>query len=467
MTSAGRLATTRSFTFSTAPGFYAAGLPAPPAGFTSIRLAGRMARRPDRQTKATGRDTAAPAKAPARRLEARSWRRSPLLKPVLAVAIVLLATIDDRHAGKVSDGRQMIRTAVAITQTGELGQARGAVWTTPRPEGDAVSRYGIGMTLAQLPAAWLAPSVERRLGPGTSQPLFLVASILSVLLAAAAAGVAARHLGAGPRGAAIAVLLASLGSPLAAYAAQEFSEPLQAACLAVGYAASLRARDEGEVRASLLPAALAGLAAGWAVLTKSNLLAVAPLALLPLLAPASGLLPRLAAALLGSLPGLGLWLGFEIARFGKPLSSYGGTSFSHPFLDGFWRLLLGPNRGILLFFPALAVAAWAIGKKVRAPEASHTPEPAAGRRAALLAAGGAFLPFVSLLAQASAWWGVARSGRLGSQAPGAGVAAPGGLGRARNRRLAPAGRDRVRRRVDRPPTPCRSSSTRRPSTSTR
>ncbi len=67
----------------------------------------------------------------------------------------------------------MAWTAIAITETGEIGQARGRDFTWPRAEGDAVSRYGMGMSLAQLPAAWMAPRIEARLGPGASQPLFL------------------------------------------------------------------------------------------------------------------------------------------------------------------------------------------------------------------------------------------------------------------------------------------------------
>ena len=58
-----------------------------------------------------------------------------------------------------------------------------------------------------------------------------------------------------------------------------------------------------------------------------------------------------------------VWLWFELDRFGRPLASYGGEGFTHPFIDGAWRLLIGPNRGLLLYFPALAlaVAAAAIG----------------------------------------------------------------------------------------------------------
>ncbi|MDL1952444.1 hypothetical protein FBQ97_21935, partial [Acidobacteria bacterium ACD] len=75
--------------------------------------------------------------------------RSAPRRALLLVAVVLALTADDRHAGKFSDGRQVIRTAVALTETGSLGQARGAPRSVPRPEGDAVSRYGILPSLTQ------------------------------------------------------------------------------------------------------------------------------------------------------------------------------------------------------------------------------------------------------------------------------------------------------------------------------
>ena len=88
---------------------------------------------------------------------------------------------------------------------GEIGQARGRDFTWPRAEGDAVSRYGMGMSLAQIPAAWMAPRIEARLGPGASQPLFLIVPLLCVCAAAAAAGWIALGLGLSAGGVAAAV----------------------------------------------------------------------------------------------------------------------------------------------------------------------------------------------------------------------------------------------------------------------
>ena len=64
----------------------------------------------------------------------------------------------------------------------------------------------------------------------------------------------------------------------------------------------------------------------------------------------------LGAVLSGFLPVAAVWLYFEISRFGHPLAGYAGEGFTHPFVDGAWRLLVGPNKGLLLYFPAAFVA---------------------------------------------------------------------------------------------------------------
>lgn len=320
---------------------------------------------------------------------------SPSRRALLLVAVVLALTADDRHAGKVSDGRQMIRTAVALTETGSLGQARGAPRTVPRAEGDAVARYGILPSLAQVPAALLAPGFERALGPGASQPLFVLAPFLAVLAAAALAGRAAQLLGADPRTRATAVLLAGLGSPLGAYATSDFSEPLQAACLGLAYVLALASATLAD--RSGRTAAGAGAAVSLAVLTKTSLLVAAPLALLPLLAgPARTRTRRLLLAGLGSAPGLGLWAALEVHRFGALAASYGGEGFSHPALDGLWRLLVGPNKGLVLFFPATLLALLSLARALFPAAGAEPP----GRLFAL----GALSPAAVVLLLSAGWW---------------------------------------------------------------
>ncbi len=287
----------------------------------------------------------------------------------------------------------MIGTAVAITETGGIGLAKGAPRTVDRGN-DAVSRYGFGTTLAQLPAALLAPHVERLFGAGTSQPLFLLAPFVAVLLAAGAAGSAARLAGASPSGAGFAVLLAGLGSPLGAFATSDFSEPLQAAALGGTLALAFGAARLAAPAASTRLAAAAGFSAGFAVLLKSSLVAVSPLLLLPLAAASALRGRRLLAAALGSAVPLAAWLVLEIVRFGAPFSGYGGEGFTHPLLDGLWRLLVGPNRGLLLFFPAAAFAAAGLLRALRA----------GGDAPRRLAAAASLAATAVLLVTAATWW---------------------------------------------------------------
>jgi hypothetical protein len=216
-----------------------------------------------------------------------------------AIAVVLCLAADDRQVARIADGRQMIFTAVALTEAGTLGQARGRDLAVPRPQGDAVSRFGLGMTFAQVPAAALAPIVEQRLGPGTSQPLFLVAPLAFVLASGWFAARAARRLGGGTAQS-TALLLATIASPFASYAAMEQSEALQGLALVAAFRFALRATP--------ISCALAGAWCGVAVLAKSSLILVAPIALLPLaVAPRDRRARLLAAAALGSLPLLAAW----------------------------------------------------------------------------------------------------------------------------------------------------------------
>jgi hypothetical protein len=321
-------------------------------------------------------------------------RKRGLWTAVAIAGVALAVTLDDRYAGAIADGRQMSWTAVAIVESGEIGQARGRDFTWPREQGDSVSRYGMGMSLVQVPAAWLAPRVEARLGRGSSQPLFLVAPLIFVCLAAAAAGWIANELGLGPAAIWSAVLLTAIGSPLGAYAALDLSEPLQTAAVAVTLAAALASTGNGlRGRRALLNAGLSGFAAGIAVLTKSALIVVVPFALLPILAPTRGLRSRLMGMTAGLLPPLALWVYFELSRFGQLFASYAGEGFTHPVLDGVWRLLVGPNRGLALYFPTLAIGLLAAVLCWRSA--------AKRMRLALL---GSLGTFGALLMLASAWW---------------------------------------------------------------
>ena len=329
---------------------------------------------------------------------ARRWTASRAA--LAACGAFLLLTMDDRHAGRISDECQIVYSAVAITETGslKLSDDPRRLGTPPAaPDGGRVSKYGIGATVLQLPAAFLASAVERDLGPKSSGPLFLVAPLLLVLAAAWASSRITVSLGGSETAAALAILLAVLATPLGSYSATLLSEPLQAASLAGVLACSLASTRSEKENVSLAFAAAAGALVGVALLSKSVLLAVAPPLALPLLATdAPGRAWRRAASASAAFLAVGgVWALIEMRRFGALLGGYGNESFSHPVWDGLVRILFFPNRGLVFFFPAVLVAIPVIVRHLRQGGAPSS------RR---LAAAAVPASFAILTLLYSAWW---------------------------------------------------------------
>lgn len=316
--------------------------------------------------------------------------RRPLAFALGVAALVLAATTDERVFGLVTDGQIMTRTAYAIAALGEIGIARGHPVDVVRPAGDAVTRYGMGPSIVRIPVAAVGGPFENAFGLGASQTLFVAEQILLVLLAALAAGLLARACGSDPKGIRRAALAVALASPLWAYASTDWSEPLQAACVGGAFACAALAGAAGARRPAFL-AAGAGALAGFALLSKSIFVVLPPLllAVVVLEAPRGARRSRALAFLGGAAPPAALWLAFEIVRFGRPFASYGGERFSHPALDGLWRLTVGPNKGLFLYFPLALLGVWGLVRLVRT-------------RRALGLALAVFSAF--LLLTTAAWW---------------------------------------------------------------
>ena len=209
-------------------------------------------------------------------------RGRALALPVAIVFVLLAATAEERTYGTVTDEQQMLDTAISIATTGELGIARGQTFAIPRPGGDAVSPYGMGLPLLEVPFALAAGPWEARFGARTSQTLFVLLQVLLVTAAAAGAGLLARTLGAGAFGQSLAVFGTAFASPLWPYTACGFTEPLQAVCLVFALTLAVRAtRADGS--AAMWLSGAAGFFAGWLVLAKVVNLLFLPLSLLPLL----------------------------------------------------------------------------------------------------------------------------------------------------------------------------------------
>lgn len=331
------------------------------------------------------------------RQKQRASPRKVLGLAFLAVLSLLAATAEERTFGSITDEQQMLGTAVSMAEFGEIGIARGPLFTVHRTAGDAVSPYGVGLSLLEVVPSVLASQFERSFGAGSSQALFVFLQILLVAGAALGAALLASELGAGISGTLVALFGTAFGSPLWAYIASGYSEPLQALSIVFCLLLALRAVRPGPeslARARAF-AAGAGALAGAAVLAKSMNVVLIPFLLAPLVLDRMEGVPSriraslLAAAAAGGLVPFMVWLVFEVVRFGRPFASYGGTGFNHPFFDGFWRLLIGPNKGLLVYFPLAFLALIAL-----LPLAKR-------RRGAAVAIGGSL---VMVLALSSAWW---------------------------------------------------------------
>src|ERR1017187_10540876 len=193
----------------------------------------------------------------------------------LAVLVVLLATVDTRSFGLIPDGKEMLSASAAVARFLEIGVSRDFITAPRRPGGDSVSRYGLGLSLAEA-----VPGVATRVlcaaAPSVpSAPVFVLLPIACLVAAAWATGRSLILLGATPGWDAASGAGLVLATPLWGYAASDYGEPLQALCVAL---AVLGVVELGGAPASGRWQVALGVAAGFAILTKTLLvLAVAPL----------------------------------------------------------------------------------------------------------------------------------------------------------------------------------------------
>jgi hypothetical protein len=344
---------------------------------------------------------------------------------VLAVLVVLLATVDTHSYGLIPDGKEMLSASAAVARFLEIGISRDFVNAPRRPGGDAVSRYGMGLSLAEA-VPGVVTRVLRAAAPSVpAAPVFVLLPIACLVAAAWAAARALVRLRT-PAGWAVASGAGLVfATPLWGYAASDYGEPLQVLCVALAVLGVVELR---EAPASRRWQIVLGVAAGFAILTKTLLaLAVAPLLACALFgrreegsflegkradgngrAIPSGQERRAARAharrgggaapphrrvpwpLLLSFSGiLFLWSLLELARFGKLFGGYAGETFSYPFFTGLLRLTVLPNKGLFWYAPIVLLSPLGCVALFRRD----------ARLALALTASS-----VALLLAASAWW---------------------------------------------------------------
>lgn len=298
----------------------------------------------------------------------------------LLVLFVLLATVDETSFGLIPDGQQMLSTAISLVRFGEIGISREIPTAAPRPRGDAVSRYGLALSVLET-----APAALARLGVRRTAPAFV---LVPVLLLALTAGVMARvgSLRGLGRRASIALGAATvLATPLWAYAGTDFSEPLQVALIALALLGALSLRDGSD--GALAREIGTGLAIGLLLLAKSLLVLVAlPLLVLAAFRPRGGARPRV---LLAFAFAAAIWATFDVLRFGKLFGGYTEGTFSYPLATGVLRLLVLPNKGLLFYVPLVLLVPLGLAALWR-------------RERALFFA--VALPCAALLVAVGSWW---------------------------------------------------------------
>jgi hypothetical protein len=331
-------------------------------------------------------------------------RAAPLA--ALAVLAVLVVTVDTRSYGLIPDGKEMLSAAVAIARFFEIGVSRDFINAPRRPAGDAVSRYGMGLSLAEAVPGTVTRVLRAAAPSVPSGPIFVLLPIACLVAAAWATGRSTILLGATPGWAAASGVGLVLATPLWGYAASDYGEPLQALCVALAVLAVVELR---EAPASRRWQIVLGVAAGFAILTKTLLLvAVVPLLACALFgrgkervflegkrggrrtAATDSRRPATPWPLLFSFSGiLLLWALFEFARFGKLFGGYAGETFSYPFFTGLLRLTVFPNKGLFWYAPIVLISPFGFFA-LRRRDA----------RLALACAASA----ISLLLAACAWW---------------------------------------------------------------
>ncbi len=282
------------------------------------------------------------------------------------VAVVLLATVDTRAFGLIPDGKEMLSAAGAVARFFEIGVSRDFGNAPRRAAGDAVSRYGMGLSLAEVIPATAARLLRAAAPDAPSAPVFVLLPIACLVASAWATARALLRMGATLGWAGVSGAGLVFATPLWGYAASDYGEPLQACCLALLLLASVELRDDPASRRWQI---VAGSAAGFAVLTKTLLLvAVAPFLLHLFFGKKDFLegkradprrrdkvgVPRFVFLSFAAI--LVLWSVLEFARFGRLFGGYSGETFSYPFFTGLLRLTVYPNKGLFWYAPFVLLA---------------------------------------------------------------------------------------------------------------
>jgi hypothetical protein len=235
------------------------------------------------------------------------------------------------------DGATMVGVTESLVERGTVAVSP-EFNTMPGRGGLEYSRYGLGLSLLAVPPYFLATTIP--VPAGAADKVAEGAVSLSMAFVAAALAVAlyllARRLRSRVGPALLVAVGAVVGTFALPYSKEFFSEPLTALCLVVAIERLLAGRP-----------LISGLAMGAAVVV--------------LVAWRRGGLPAAVRASVGMVPGAVLVLGYNMARFGNPLTSgYEDVGFTTPVLTGVAGLLFNPLKSVLVFAPLVVLLPFAL-----------------------------------------------------------------------------------------------------------
>ncbi|GAB4541409.1 MAG: hypothetical protein Kow0063_32240 [Anaerolineae bacterium] len=265
------------------------------------------------------------------------------------------------------DEVSMFAVTESLVKFGRLNtdQIAWTQWTTSQREaqgffgidGHVYSKKGLAMSLAMAPLYWIGLVIPD-LG------MLQTASLLNAILTATTGALLlllVQRLGYRREIATGVTLLYGLGTIAWVYSKYLFSEPLAGLILVATTCLLFTFRQQG----GSWRAALAGLLAGLAVVTRANNLFLVPVFGLYLVAGSQAaqhstagkkLLPAVC-FLIGLIPPALLLMGYNWIRAGNPLQTgYDLTIFSPNLPLGLYKLLFSPLRGLFVYSPLLILS---------------------------------------------------------------------------------------------------------------
>ncbi len=269
-----------------------------------------------------------------------------------------------------SDGTATLATAVSLAEHGTLAiDARFLTDNAYAPSakqggnGRAYSKYGLGLSLVELPLVVLARGTSQMFGfsqSGVQTALLSLLNPLATALAAALLFAMCERLGASRTAARLAALAYAFATLAWASAISDNSDALQAFLVTLAAWGLAGGGGDRPNRALWV----SGASLGWGVLTKTSIAVLAPPFVVGawLVCRSRGMSwrdalagsARVAAPVAAGILALA-WLNWT--RFGSMTTTgYNTPVLTHPLWSGLYGLLLGPNKGVVFYAPLVLLA---------------------------------------------------------------------------------------------------------------